>query len=351
VAVNARRIRIGTKDMATTGIRASAARAEVIAPSRLHLGFIDPSGALGRRFGSIGLAIDTPCTRLSALAAPGIEVSGPCADRARRFAAQALAAAGIAAGIRLTIHAAIPQHAGLGSGTQLALAVARAVAAVYDLPFDATAAAVLTERGARSGIGAAVFAQGGFVVDGGRGAHTAVPPVISRIEFPSTWRLLLVLDTERNGLNGAAEPAAFANLGPLARTAASDLAQRVLMQLLPALAERDFVTAAAALGAIQAVLGDYFAPAQGSRYSSPDVAAVAGWLAARGWSGVGQSSWGPTGFALLPSAAEATRVLVDARREWQHRPGLRFIVCQGRNDGAACTIDRTALLQHAHGSG
>ena len=30
----------------------------VCAPGRLHLGFLDPSGSLGRRFGSVGLMID-----------------------------------------------------------------------------------------------------------------------------------------------------------------------------------------------------------------------------------------------------------------------------------------------------
>ena len=30
----------------------------VRAPGRLHLGFLDPSGTLGRRFGSLGLTIE-----------------------------------------------------------------------------------------------------------------------------------------------------------------------------------------------------------------------------------------------------------------------------------------------------
>ena len=37
---------------------------EVIAPGRLHIGFLDLNGGLGRRFGSIGLAIDQPEVRL-----------------------------------------------------------------------------------------------------------------------------------------------------------------------------------------------------------------------------------------------------------------------------------------------
>ncbi|MFD0935973.1 GHMP kinase, partial [Methylobacterium trifolii] len=39
---------------------------EVEAPARLHFGFLDLHGGLGRRFGSIGLAIDAPAVRLAA---------------------------------------------------------------------------------------------------------------------------------------------------------------------------------------------------------------------------------------------------------------------------------------------
>src|SRR5882672_592426 len=38
---------------------------EVFAPARLHLGFLDLNGGLGRRFGSLGLTIDGIGTRLT----------------------------------------------------------------------------------------------------------------------------------------------------------------------------------------------------------------------------------------------------------------------------------------------
>jgi len=43
------------------------------APGRLHLGFLDPSGSLGRRFGSIGLVVDGFETE--------VELSAALADR------------------------------------------------------------------------------------------------------------------------------------------------------------------------------------------------------------------------------------------------------------------------------
>ncbi len=49
----------------------------VEAPARLHFGFLDLHGGLGRRFGSIGLAIDAPSLALSARRAARPSVEGP----------------------------------------------------------------------------------------------------------------------------------------------------------------------------------------------------------------------------------------------------------------------------------
>ena len=46
-------------------------------------------------------------------------------------------AEGEARGARVRVHRALPSHAGLGSGTQLALAIGRAVSALHDVEVDA----------------------------------------------------------------------------------------------------------------------------------------------------------------------------------------------------------------------
>ena len=71
------------------------------------------------------------------------------------------------------------------------------------------------------------------------------------------------------------------------------------MQLLPGIATADLGAVGAAVGEIQRRVGDYFAPAQSGRFTSPAVSEVLAWLEAEGITGVGQSSWGPTGFAIL----------------------------------------------------
>ena len=57
----------------------------VTVPARLHLGFLDLNGGLGRRFGSIGLAISDLRTRITIRRATRSEVSGPESDRVRQY--------------------------------------------------------------------------------------------------------------------------------------------------------------------------------------------------------------------------------------------------------------------------
>ena len=54
-----------------------SANVTVTVPARLHLGFLDLNGGLGRRFGSIGLAIDGLRTSITISAASHMRVTGP----------------------------------------------------------------------------------------------------------------------------------------------------------------------------------------------------------------------------------------------------------------------------------
>jgi beta-ribofuranosylaminobenzene 5'-phosphate synthase len=175
------------------------------------------------------------------------------------------------------------------------------------------------------------------VVDGGHGAGTRAAPIVSRLAFPEHWRVLVVLDPAGQGAHGPDERAAFARLPPFPDQAAAHLCRLVLMQALPALAEHDVVMFGAAIREMQQVLGAYFAPAQGgSRFTSPDVLACLDALEAAGAHGVGQSSWGPTGFAFAPSPEEADRLARVARRHPSAK-GLDIRVCTGLNRGADIT--------------
>jgi predicted sugar kinase len=106
------------------------------------------------------------------------------------------------------------------------------------------------------------------------------------------------------------------------------------MKALPALVEADITNFGDAITELQAVLGDHYAPAQGGhRFTSPAVAACLDVLRRAGAHGIGQSSWGPTGFAFAPSAEEAERLAGLARSDPAGR-GLDIRVCPGLNHGA-----------------
>jgi beta-RFAP synthase len=196
-----------------------------------------------------------------------------------------------------------------------------------------TALAARLDRGARSGIGIGAFEEGGFVVDGGRGAAGTHPPVISRMPFPGAWRVLLVLDRAERGLFGEAERAAFRALQAFPQQRAAHLAHLVLMRLMPALVEEDFAGFSGVIGEIQRAVGDYFAAAQGGRFASRAVAQALDWLESKGIAGVGQTSWGPTGFGIVDSEVRAQALLREARERFAQHRELTFAVVRARNRG------------------
>jgi beta-RFAP synthase len=306
----------------------------VVAPARLHLGFMDPDASLGRRFGSVGVTLEGVATRIRFSHAEGLEVRGPGSERAARCAARFLQALHISGGARLVVEEAIPEHVGLGSGTQMDLAVGMGIGRLFGLNPGLEDIVALSGRGARSGIGIAAFREGGFLVDGGRGPDTRIPPTLARQPFPEDWRFILVFDARGQGLHGAAERAAFKNLAPFPAERAAHLCHLLLMRALPALAEKDIGVFGAAIGELQRAVGDHFAPAQGGRFTSPAVGEALAWLERRGAAGVGQSSWGPTGFGLLATPELAEAVLGEIRTAFASTPHLRFQAVSCRNVGA-----------------
>ena len=307
----------------------------VIAPARLHLGFLDLNGSLGRQFGSIGLAIDQPRTEITLSRSEHFDASGPDRDRALELLRRYAQTFSPSAAYRVDVNSAIPPHSGLGSGTQLALAIGSALMALEGLDRSASKLGELVDRGARSAIGMAAFESGGFIVDGGRGANAGVPPILVRADFPEAWRVLLILDPNAAGVHGDAETKAFANLPPLPDSAAAHVCRLVLMQLVPGLMEADIEVFGAAVAEIQSIIGGHFAAAQGGGpWTSPAVGRITQKFGHAGAFGIGQSSWGPTGFAFAASH-EIAEHLYDSLIEDARAEGLEVLIGRGRNRGAA----------------
>ena len=210
---------------------------------------------------------------------------------------------------------------------------------MYELPqYHASHLAAILHRGARSGIGIGTFMHGGFVVDGGRGEKTEVPPVITHLSFPEHWRIILVFDDEVEGINGAEERRAFNTLPTMEKDISATLCRLTMMQALPAIVEQDCSQFGSAITEIQNIIGDYFSIAQGGRYTSPFLKSILDTMENMGATGMGQSSWGPTGFAIFPNETIAFQALKKIRDEWKAQSRLRFVLSEGFNHQAEISV-------------
>ncbi|WP_342764847.1 beta-ribofuranosylaminobenzene 5'-phosphate synthase family protein, partial [Haloferax sp. Atlit-4N] len=163
--------------------------------SRLHFGLIDLNSKSSRVDGGIGLGINYPGVTLEVEESACLKVHGPMRERAKNAAEAVIDRYNIQPA-EISIKETIPQHKGLGSGTQMDLAAGFAVARMNNLELSTPEVAEVVGRGGTSGIGTAVFEKGGSVLDGGHdlnekggflpsaASSVSPPPVISRLDFP-----------------------------------------------------------------------------------------------------------------------------------------------------------------------
>ena len=205
-------------------------------------------------------------------------------------------------------------HSGLGTGTQLAMAVGKALARLIDRDdLGAARMARLVGRGYRSAVGAHGCFQGGLIIDGGKTATAGLAPMVARLSFPSRWRIVLVRPNELHGISGERERQAFAKLPPISPQLTAHMCQLVLLGLLPAMVERDLDQFGESLYELQQLAGECFKAAQGGLYTAPLLAEVVQHVRGCGVRGVGQSSWGPTLYAITADDGAAGDLAADLR--------------------------------------
>ncbi|WP_036302721.1 beta-ribofuranosylaminobenzene 5'-phosphate synthase family protein [Methylotenera sp. L2L1] len=319
-----------------------AASIEVSTSGRLHMGFFDLHGGLGRKFGSIGLSLAEPNLVLSAKSSKLLNVSAadavPASVTARvyKVARQILDTMNVSGAVDISISESVPEHSGLGSGTQMALATGAVINYLYQLNLNTMQLAALTGRGRRSGVGISAFDYGGLLIDGGRvvsATHATPPPMLARYDFPEEWAILLIFDTSEPGIHGERERIAFNELPVFSESLAAHLCRHVLMQAMPALVEQDLIAFGQSIQVLQQHVGDYFLPVQGGRYASRLVSAVLERLETMGAPCFGQSSWGPTGFAIFANQHEAELHLQQLKTSFTDH-ALSWKICSACNHGA-----------------
>ena len=310
----------------------------VESPARLHFGLLDPRGALGRRFGGIGAPAPAITVRVSVSLAADVEAEGPDADRAAEFARRFLRHRSLGGGARVRVERAIPPHSGLGSGTQLGLSIARALAELHGESATAPELARAVGRAKRSAVGTWTFDRGGFVVEGGRRADREddTGPLLARLSFPPTWRCVVALPDAPSGVSGSAEAHAFASLPLPAERDVERVSHLVLMAMLPALADRDIGAFGTALTEVQEINGRWFSHAQGGPFAPGASAFLVKRLREWGAAGVGQSSWGPAVYAVVDGDGAA----LDLARRAQDAMGQGGAVYAGAFPATGSRITR-----------
>ena len=321
-------------------------RVEVRTPSRLHMGLIDLHGGLGRVDGGIGIALECPRTVIEAEKSPVLRIHGGNEEqvgRIREAAEAVLSYAGITGSIAVHLREIPIGHTGLGTGTALSLATARAVCELYGIYIHVNQLAQIVGRGGTSGIGTAAFSSGGFIVDGGhrfgkngekqdfrpssasRGIQP--PPVLVRHPFPLDWKILLVLPATGTDVSGKLEQDIFREVCPVSRDEVQEICHEIMMRMLPGIVEHDIGLFGAAVNRIQE-LG--FKKAEIARQSTVVHQLLAG-LREAGAACSGMSSFGSAVFAFTDAD---TADLEQAAKDllWD-TPG-QIITTRADNQGA-----------------
>jgi beta-ribofuranosylaminobenzene 5'-phosphate synthase len=308
----------------------------VRAPSRLHFGMFSFGRVDERQFGGVGAMIDTPGLLLRVANASQWQVTGPLRERSEAIAARVLDQLGVVQhpACRVEIVDAPLEHVGLGTGTQLALAVTAALNAFLgNGPRKPIALAQLAGRAERSAVGTYGFANGGLLVEAGKRPGDRVSPLVARVELCSEWRFVLIVPSGEQGKHGVDERRAFDQLPPVPPEVTASLCGECLLHLLPAAQEQRFDDFAASLYAFGHQAGMCFAKFQAGAFATTRLAQLVEKIRSTGIQGVGQSSWGPTLFALLPSEA-AARQSIETWRAWPETAGAKFLIAAPANQGA-----------------
>ncbi len=303
----------------------------VSAPARLHLGILDPSGREGRIHGGLGVALLRPRMKVRISPSRTLKVSGPLSERAEGKARAFLRKVG-GKGARVEVLESFPEHAGLGSTTQLSLAVGVGLSRLLGLRMSVEEVSLLLARGEFSGVGTHLFRLGGFVLEGGRKRKGELPPLLFREPFPEEWRFVVALPPFR-GLGERKEREAFRRVSP-SPAEVGRACRIVLMKMLPALVERDLPSFGSALTELQRVVGGYFREVQGGIFAGPLLEETVEFLLEEGAEGAGQSSWGPAVYGVVEGERRAKVLEGKVRRFLEGRGGGEVFTSGADNRGA-----------------
>jgi beta-RFAP synthase len=313
-------------------------KVDVVAGSRLHFGLLSFGNNSVRQFGGAGVMVSTPAVHLRVSPAERFLVTGPAKDRVAAIVRAWSAWRKVESlACRIDVLELPWLHTGLGVGTQLTLSVSHALDAWTGYPTPPIAeVAVAMGRGRRSAVGTYGFAWGGLIAEGGK-SEEMLSPLDRRLALPEAWRFVLVCPDGVRGLDGPRENATFQHLPPVPADVSRELVSELQDHLLPAVVAGRFEAFSESVYRFGYRAGLCYATVQGGPYNGPRPTELVRAIRDLGVVGTGQSSWGPTVFAICRDASQAESLIRGlADRQFLH--DTQVTVAAPCNAGAQVTV-------------
>ncbi|NBR05688.1 MAG: hypothetical protein EBT92_07945 [Planctomycetes bacterium] len=286
----------------------SQGKVRVTTGSRLHFGFLNltpnnipfwndlngnPTLPV-RRFGGIGLMIPNPGISILAEIANSWSFQGGHLQRVEECARKMQAYCELnniqLKPCKIIVEKSAPHHVGLGTGTQLALALGKALLLANGFDMPTKELGPILGRGNRSAIGLYGFDHGGLIVEGGKSKDDKISPLISNLPWPSDWQIELHYDSEKPGVHGVEEVNAFKEIMNASKDEEllSANPRNALLGILPAIVSKDLDAVRKYIFDMNMRTGRVFEPFEGK-----DKVVTEGMA-----DFCGQSSWGPVKFQI-----------------------------------------------------
>jgi beta-ribofuranosylaminobenzene 5'-phosphate synthase len=320
-------------------------------PSRLHLTLIDLNGSVGRIDGGVGLTIENPNFILrSEIQDSGIEINfenkiynkkikDEYSDKIGNAAKKMVEYLKIQNGYNFLVKEIYPPHSGLGSGTQISLAVGKSILNLNNMDMKSSQIAKIVGRGGTSGIGVIAFDYGGLIIDGGHrinekpdflpssASYASPAPLIARYDFPEEWKIIVAIPHVPAGASGSKEVNIFQNYCPIPLKEVQKLSHVMLMKMMPAIVEEDISSFGDSINQIQNI---GFKKIE-LELQHPLVHNLIKNMSLAGACGVGMSSFGPTVYAFTDNnSKKISRIARDTMKDI----GGKVIITKAQNNGA-----------------
>jgi len=325
----------------------------ITTPCRIHLSLIDENGYTGRVDGGIGLMLDRPNVVFEAsnnaeeFKIETLKYYRESIEVINEIASKVFKTFNISnKNFHFNLKRYFPSHIGLGSKTQLSLAIATAITKLKNISnLTTTQLTKLVERGGTSGIGWKGFETGGFILDGGHdfgkgkeketflpsSASNSANPALTlfRHDIPQNWRFFLVIPSVKKGAYGDEEVSVFQNYAPIPRNEVNEVSHQIIMKIIPSLINNDLSGFGEGLKRIQSI---GFKKIEISLQHQV-VKDLLNFFDEYGLKAYGMSSFGPSVIGIVESDSEAVDLLKTVQKNRKNRGGHIYI-CKPNNKGA-----------------